>query len=129
MTLVMCPSCRGKGRVHLDSTGIQNRGCKRCHGFAEEFYLLDDVWAETGIGPNSGWLCFSCTEEKLGRRLEYSDLDSQQMCNRGIISFLLPRLSSIDHYRNGVGVLRNRRRLPGWKKENEELVLVQLNEF
>ena len=40
----------------------------------ERYMVHDDVWAAVGMEPNGGWMCISCLEARLGRRLTGADL-------------------------------------------------------
>lgn len=110
--VVTCPTCKGAGKLNSGSSDLKNRACKACYGFVEEFFLFDDVWALTGVGPNSGWLCLSCTGKKLGRQVSAEDLDPRRSLNRAMVALLGPYLQVIDNYRWGRGILRNARRSP-----------------
>lgn len=54
-----------------------NHTCRDCGADTEalgEFYMLrDEVWGETGMGPDEGMLCVGCVEGRLGRRLGPAD--------------------------------------------------------
>jgi hypothetical protein len=40
---------------------------------AEEYIVLDEVWAAAAIPPNGGHLCIGCLEGRLSRQLTASD--------------------------------------------------------
>jgi hypothetical protein len=67
--------------------GLTNRGDRLpavpCHDCGDldrtgegphEWYMIhDDLWAESGLGPDDGHLCVGCLEKRLGRQLTPAD--------------------------------------------------------
>lgn len=56
--------------------------CKDCsvvvrgeaYGDEHEYYNVhDDIWAQSGLGPNDGMLCIGCLEKRIGRELKSDD--------------------------------------------------------
>lgn len=46
-----------------------------------EWYMVHDrVWAKAGMKPKGGYLCISCLETRLGRRLRHADF-TDAPCN------------------------------------------------
>ena len=58
--------------------------CLDCGGstVGELYMLHDQLWAETGLGPDDGFLCIGCVEKRLGRRLKPDDFTGAP-CNTG----------------------------------------------
>ena len=69
--------------VRVGSNGPDVR-CLDCHmqllplgrqPASQWFQVLDAVWDQSGLGPFDGCLCVRCLERRLGRPLDWRDLD------------------------------------------------------
>jgi hypothetical protein len=47
--------------------------CRDCAGRAEFYFLKDEVWKQAAGGR--AWLCISCLEDRLARRLTKDDFN------------------------------------------------------
>lgn len=59
--------------------------CRDCPDKFPPFYHVHPkVWAEAGMVTDGGWLCLSCLETRLGRRLKLTDFTSK-LANTAIL--------------------------------------------
>lgn len=67
----------------LDRNILRVNECKRCGASVvfEQFSLHNEVWVQTGLGPYDGYLCVTCTETAIGRRLVKADFTNPDALN------------------------------------------------
>ena len=59
--------------------------CKECKGLNEPYVVKDTIWKKAGLTPR-GFVCISCLESKLKRKLKLSDFIDAPI-NKGIFGF------------------------------------------
>jgi hypothetical protein len=61
-----------RGDWLCNDCGLVTRG--EAYGDEHEYYNVhDDIWAQSGLGPNDGMLCIGCLEKRIGRKLKSDD--------------------------------------------------------
>lgn len=58
--------------------------CKQCKGLNEPYMVTSSIWKIAGVGQ--GFLCITCLESNLGRKLKLKDFISAPI-NEGIFGF------------------------------------------
>ena len=56
-------------------------------GSGDDYYIKDEVWAETGIAPDGGTLCLKCLVKRLVAPLTIQDFPADIPVNRPIHNY------------------------------------------
>ena len=65
-----------RGKEH-QSHDYEQYHCVDCekdtNASGEHYYVVNDVWATSGLAPGGGMLCLACLERRIGRLLSKKD--------------------------------------------------------